>query len=135
MKTKITFTLSVMLAAAALFLSGCEQAASISGGADAVKNLTSSITSITSSLGAVTDKASAEGAVSKLESAGATLEGLVEKLDSLPAPIREQIQSKAGGFKETFDGLVEKVEMIPGVGGVIEGPVEMISTQLDALAG
>lgn len=135
MKKTIISLLSVVLASTALLLTSCEQAASVAGGADAVKNLTSSFTNITSAMSSITDQASAEGAVSKLEAAGATLEGLAGKLDSLPAPIKDQIQSKAGAFKEKFDGLLEKVQSIPGVGGVIEEPAAMISGHLDALAG
>ncbi len=123
---------SLFLSAAFLTLVGCGGA---TAGLDAVKTLTSSFGDITSALSGVTDTASAEGAVSKLEGAGTALAGITSKLDSLPAPIKEKITGKVGEFQTKFDGLVEKVTAIPGVGAVLQGPIDKINAQLTALAG
>ncbi len=131
MKNLLTLSL---LAATAFAFTSCDKAASLASGADAIKNLGSAVTNITGAMGSITDKASAEGAVSKLETAGSTLESLVGKVDALPAPIKDQIKGKAEEFTAKFDALVEKVKAIPGVGGVIEGPVETIRGHLTALS-
>lgn len=122
----------LLLSAAFLALVGCGGA---STGLDAVKTLSSSFGDITSALSGVTDAASAEGAVSKLEGAGTALSGITSKLDSLPAPIKEKITSTVGDFQGKFDGLVEKVTAIPGVGAILQGPIDNIKAQLAALAG
>ncbi len=124
--------LSLFLTGAFLAIVGCGGA---TAGLDAVKSVTGSFGDITSALSGITDKASAEGAVSQLEGAGNALSGVAGKLDSLPAPIKEKITGSVGDFQGKFDGLVEKVSAIPGVGGVIQGPIDNIKTQLTALAG
>lgn len=123
---------SLVLSAAFLTLVSCGGAAA---GLDAVRTLSGSFGDITSALSGVTDTASAEGAVSKLEGAETALAGITSKLDSLPAPIKAKITSTVGDFQGKFDGLVEKVTAIPGVGAVLQGPIDKISAQLTALAG
>ncbi|MEM7698777.1 MAG: hypothetical protein AAF236_10270, partial [Verrucomicrobiota bacterium] len=90
---------------------------------------------ISSALGSVTDAASAEAAVPKLEGAGETLSNLASKLDSLPAPIKDQITGKVGEFQGKFDELVGKVAAIPGVGSILQPHIDSISGHLSALSG
>lgn len=123
-----------ILAASALTLGGCGKAKEAAEGAGAVKDLTSALGDITSSLGEIKDEASATAALPKLESAGTALEGLTSKLDSLPAPIKEQIKTQAAGFTEKLDPIIEKLKAIPGVGGIIEGPIETLKGHLTTLS-
>jgi len=130
MRNRLFF--ATLVAASALLLGGCDK---VTEGAGAVGDLTSAFEDITGGLSGITDEASAQEAVPELESAAGALDGLTSKLDSLPDPVKETIQSKVGDFTGKFDELVEKAEGIPGVGGVIEGPVESIRGHLDALSG
>lgn len=130
MKNRLVF--AAFASAFALLVGGCDQ---VTEGAGAVGELTSAFQDITGGLGGITDKASAEEAAPQLESAAGALGDLTSKLDSLPEPVKETIQSKVGDFTGKFDDLVEKAKGIPGVGGVIEGPVESIRGHLEALSG
>lgn len=125
-----------------LGLGGCDKAKEAAdkakeaaGGAEAVTDLTSTFGSLTGTLEGIKDEASATAALPKLEAAGESLKGLTSKLDSLPDPVKETIKSKVGEFTGSLDGLIEKLKAIPGVGGIIEGPLETIKGHLTSLAG
>ena len=91
--------------------------------------------SATESLNGVTDADSATAALPKLEALGGDLDGLSEKIQSVPEAGREPLNNMLSEGTGALGAIVDKVMALPGVGDILKPVLEPMMEKLGGLSG